>query len=143
MKKVITILLSVVLLVLSLPGCSSKKGPPEDVSEQMYELGVAAMEICDDFLDGNIDEAEAKEKIQEYLDDAERYNNNKLAELGVSSYYGINYQYYKDSLVQGRISSLYHDFSLREIAGTPTKERITEDRNELAQDLNKKIRPSE
>ena len=138
MKKVITILMTFVLTA-SLFGCSATKEPPADVSEQMYEYGVAALELCDDFLNNEIDEEIAKEKINKIYDNASIYNKNKYRELGVSNYVEApDYQYKKDSHIEIDIYLLSSNLTLRSIRGTPSKEKISENRDKLAKDLNKK-----
>lgn len=138
MKKVITILITLVL-VASLFGCSATKEPPKDVSEKMYEYGVAALEICDDFLNNDIDENTAKVKIDQIYENAKYYNQKKYEEFGVETYYEISdYQYKKDSFIESDIYLISSDLTLRSISGTPSKEKITEKRDKLAKDLNKK-----
>lgn len=137
MKKVITILITFVLAA-SLFGCSATKEPPKDVSEKMYEYGVAALEISDDFLNNDIDEDTAKAKINQIYDNAKSYNQNKYKELGVETYYEISdYQYKKDSFIESDIYLISSDLTLRSISGTPSKEKIKEKRDKLAKDLNR------
>jgi len=61
MKKFIKIL-SVMLIVVGLIGCSG--GKPKNVSDDIYDLGINALDTTKSFLDGNTTQKEAYTKIE-------------------------------------------------------------------------------
>lgn len=125
MKKVITILLTFVIISTIFIGCSSK---PDNVSQQMYDYGVEALNIVDEYLKGDITISTAeselsviKEKSSIVTNDATRVGTDKS----------------KDILVGSAIDSLYFEISTGNLLDNISKEDVQEKRDKLVEYLNK------
>lgn len=62
MKKGITIFLTIVMC-LSLSACGG--GIPDGMSEAYFEVGEAAVEAIDEYLEGNLDKDDLKDKLDD------------------------------------------------------------------------------
>lgn len=75
MKKVLVLLFGCMML---LSGCGGK---PDDVSQEMYDTAVYAIDVTDMYLDGDETIEETKEKIDglnaEYNPDDDEYKNDR------------------------------------------------------------------
>lgn len=125
MKKVIAILLTFVIIATLFAGCSSK---PDNVSQQMYDYGIEALNIADEYLSGDITISTAeselsviKEKSSVVSNDATRVGTDKS----------------KDYLVNSAINSLYFEISTGNLLNDVSKEDVQEKRDSLAESLNK------
>lgn len=125
MKKAITILLTFVIIATLFAGCSSK---PDNVSQQMYDYGIEALNVVDEYLNGDmtISTAESelsviKEKASIVSNDATRVGTDKN----------------KDILVGSAINSLYFEISTGNLLNDVSKEDVQEKRDSLAEYLNK------
>lgn len=75
MKKKIAIFLFTVLIASTLVACNSK---PDDMDEDTYELGKKAVNVMDEYFDGEISSEEADEQlstISDRLDDLDSDNS--------------------------------------------------------------------
>lgn len=125
MKKAITILLTFVIITTLFVGCNSK---PDNVSQQMYDYGIEALNVVDEYLNGDmtISTAESelsviKEKASIVSNDATRVGTDKN----------------KDILVGSAINSLYFEISTGNLLNDVSKEDVQEKRDSLAEYLNK------
>lgn len=68
MRKIvrIVVLLLVIILAVGAVGCGDKKPKiPEGMNESVYNYGVRAVEIADEFLDFKITKSEAEQKFKD------------------------------------------------------------------------------
>ncbi|MEE3333389.1 MAG: hypothetical protein VZR54_03825 [Ruminococcus sp.] len=132
MKKVITIIMIAICTSFAFTSCSGKSA---NVSDKVYNYGIAILETCDEFLDGSISNKEAVNRMDNTIDSIKRYNDKVLNELGVKTMveaqFDKNYQFYIDSDIELKASLLKYDIDLNNYDGTPTKEQIREKRNEF------------
>ena len=114
-------LLLVVLVSCLLIGCGNKK--PDDVSEEVYDMAVYAIDVVDLYLDGEATIEETDEKLEQFdidldYDDGE-YEGDSSVEVDII-------------VLQTRVSSLELGY------GTTTITDVKEARNELAETINYK-----
>ena len=69
MKKKIKACILCICLMMALAGCSSL---PEDTSQEMYDIGVEAMEILDDYIDGKMAMSTCESKLADLEEEGER-----------------------------------------------------------------------
>lgn len=124
MKKVITILLTFIVISTLFAGCNSK---PDNVSQQMYEYGMEALNVADDYLNGEITISAAESEL----------NTIKEQSSAISKDidYSSNYKYKKDVLVNSSINSLYFEISTGSFLDNVSNEEIQEKRDSLAKCL--------
>lgn len=124
MKKVITILLTFIVISTLFAGCNSK---PDNVSQQMYEYGMEALNVADDYLNGEITISAAESEL----------NTIKEQSSAISKDidYNSNYKYKKDVLVNSSINSLYFEISTGSFLDNVSNEEIQEKRDSLAKCL--------
>lgn len=67
MKRVLSVLLAAVLCVGMLTGCGGK---PEDVSQDVYDLGIETCDVLDDYIQGKMKQNTCEEKLEEIADRA-------------------------------------------------------------------------
>ena len=136
MKKVITLVTTILLSVILLNGCGGKSA---NVSDEVYNYGIAILETCDEFLDGSISNDEAVKRMDNTIDGIKRYNDKALNELGVKTMveaqFDKNYQFYVDGDIETDALLLKYDIDLNDYDGTPTKAQIREKRNEIEKKL--------
>ena len=136
MKKKIGALLLCGMLSFTAIGCSGEK-ETASLSAEMKELGIAAVETADDFLDGNITGDAAMERLENNHSIAKMHYERELEEDGSDTLSGTGY--WEDISIPVYISSL--EISIRKKDnGTGTDEKILEDRNKLAEIVDKKER---
>ncbi|MDR0889900.1 MAG: hypothetical protein LBM28_04540 [Oscillospiraceae bacterium] len=132
MKK--RFLLLVVVLLVFLSSCTGEK--PEDMSEEMYNIGLAALETVDEYFDGIITLEEARYRLEGSEDAADRLYDKARKQSG-GAIYGTEVE--DDFFVSSCITSI--DFHLMmKSYGTGTNEDILEYRNDLADALNESKR---
>lgn len=123
------------IILLTMSACS-RKGT-DNLSEEMKELGIAAVEITDDFLDGSITGDDALEKLDNNYSSANQCYEKELEAAGSDTLVGTDY--WRDSTVPTYIMSL--EMSVRKSnKGNGTKEDVIEDRNKLAEIVGEKGR---
>lgn len=67
MKRVLSVLLAAVLCAGMLTGCGGK---PEDVSQDVYDLGIETCDVLDDYIQGKMKQNTCEEKLEEIADRA-------------------------------------------------------------------------
>ena len=125
MKRIISILL-VLFFALSLTACG-EKGKPEELNETLYNYAINAVETVDDFLDGTISVEKAEAKISSIMLYTDSYKSTKDGNS------------VDDVCVSMDIFFLKHELYLYR-TGDGSKEKITEQRNDLAESINKSKR---
>jgi len=144
LRKLVFILLFILILVAV--GCEDEERMPPNTSPRMYGLGIAALEIVDDFLDGKINadtahqlfkakNSEINEQYKQATLTSESdtlIGTDKQNDARISSKTGqIDYLLFDRSMFR---PSLYENAS-EDDPPPPlmaTDEKITESRNELA-----------
>ncbi len=119
MKRSILIIFCVLAFAILFVSCGDKK--PDDISDDMYKCGLAALEIVDDYLDNSISLDEAQKRLT---------RNKDLADSIVDA----NHE--NDSAIPHRLSDLMYCMWAKN-RGTGTDSEIEEKRQELAELLGK------
>lgn len=133
MKKA-TALLCIILMILSLAGCSG--GKPDETSDAMYQIGLNALQTADDYIGGKITGDEASEKLDEYKKQAEAQVEEDCKKLGVDSLIGTDSELSNDDFISMDIFNLsYYVFS--SARGTAAMSEVQEKRDNLAKNLGK------
>lgn len=74
--KIIAIIVCIVVVVcIAIIYFNNKK--PSDVSDEMYDFGIEALEVIDDYLDNKIDSQAAYEKLSSIDSNATQYYNTR------------------------------------------------------------------
>lgn len=115
MKRIVCMLL-VSALLLSLVGCGSKR--MSGISDDAYDLGLAALETTDDFISGKIDAETARDNLESAI-------------ILVDGCDGEN-----DSLISTSIFFIQYAIS-RKGSGIGTMNEVEEKRDQLADYLGK------
>lgn len=136
MKKTTTLLTIILILALLLAGCGSGS-KPDDTSDKMYELGVAALEAADEFLDGSLDGDEALKRIAAASTSASYQYEKEKEETGSETLFGTEYS--NDYYIWSYIGFLESKLS-RKVDGVGTSNDVIETRNTLAEHLNERKR---
>ena len=136
MKKLLLLLVATMLCLILIVGCASQN-KPDKTSDRMYGLGLTALEIIDEYLDGKTSLENAMENFSSIADDiGDQYENSKR-EAGVEALGGTDYA--NDSSISMEV--VFLDYRLMERSyGTGTDSEILEYRNRLAENLNKSNR---
>lgn len=124
MKKVITILLTIIIISTLFVGCSSK---PDDISQEMYEYGIEALNVADDYLNGEITISAAESELNTIKE--------KSSAISKDIDYSSNYKYKNDVLVNSSINSLYFEISTGSFLDNISNEDIQEKRDSLSKCL--------
>jgi len=132
MKK----LLILFCIIVFASSCEDTPEKPRNTSDRMYGLGITALEIIDDFLDGNADISTTlvlyRYKYQEIDEQAE----NGRKETGSETLVGTEYS--NDGLIRSWAAVLEYSLSERSKnlfgpnSKTGTDSELTELRNKLA-----------
>lgn len=119
-KLIVTVLISV--FAISLMACSSEPKRPEDISEDLYDIGVKAVKITDKYLEADLTLDEAYDEISNLSDQASNSRND---------------EYSSDLAVSIEIDSIEYDlFSMEYPYGDKkTESDVKSDRNKLADTL--------
>ena len=105
-------------------------GKPDNTSDAMYQIGINALSVADDYIEGKIMNSEARLRLQELYEQAKKQYDLECEQI--KSITLINTKYENDSMIESAISSLY--FSVSNAA--PMSE-ITQNRNMLAARIGK------
>ena len=105
-------------------------GKPDNTSDAMYQIGINALSVADDYIEGKIMNSEARLRLQEFYEQAKKQYDLECEQI--KSITLINTKYENDSMIESAISSLY--FSVSNAA--PMSE-ITQNRNMLAARIGK------
>lgn len=119
-----------VAVILSLTSCGHTR--KEKISDKMYDLGVAAVEIADDYLSGKISIEDAVARLDRNNDDQYRHLKSEEDELGVTTLYDTPFR--QDTSVWLITSNLLHAMQDKK-SGTGIDASIKEKRNSLANSL--------
>lgn len=112
MKKLIVLL----VLSLSLLGCG-KSGKPDDISQEMYDTGIYALNVIDRYLDGEAD----RETTDKLLDELSFPDSETV----------------KDLTIKFKIDNIgFTLFDTNDIVGKSGISDVKEERDELADLLN-------
>lgn len=121
MKRFLNILVFAILVLFVLTAC----GKPNDVSPEMYDIGIAVLQIADDYIDYKIDGDQANIKLSALVEDAQTiYERNKGTNYGVG-----------DLSIKCYIDRLSSEFHIAEYKGVPSD--IKDARNTLAKSIGK------
>ena len=121
MKRIIAIIIAATLICYLLSAC----GKPSDVSPEMYDIGITALQTADDYIAYNIDYATTRAKIDTLSEDAQViYERNKGTEYSSGDF---DVKFYINRISISMISSNYD--------GVPAD--IKEARDTLAHKLGK------
>lgn len=126
-------LFAVILLiavVLSLASCGHSR--KDRISDKMYDLGVAAVEIADDYLSGKVSIEDAVTRLDRNNDDQYRHLKSEEDELGVTTLYDTPFR--QDTSVWFDTSSLLRAMRDKN-SGTGIDASIKEKRDSLADSL--------
>lgn len=125
LKKIIVILLSVVVL-FAFTACEKKRN--DNLSDRMYEYGVAAYEIIDDYFSGKLSSTEATDKLQYNYSLQEMHYDSELREYNKDSLVGTPAA--RDSLVTSATLRAYHKMKYKS-QGSGTDADIREAQDDL------------
>ena len=136
MKRII-VFVCVAFALLCIFGCSAKESEPENVSSKMYEIGIAALETVDEYLDYNIDIAETYDRISASSRAAANQYEKDKEEIGEETLTGSEFA--NDYFINHNILMLSYELMTKK-HGTGTNKEIVEKRNDLAEWLGEKTR---
>lgn len=123
MKRIITLLIAATMICLTLAGCGG--GKPNNVSQEMYDVGITALQIADEYIGYKIDGDKADSKLSALSKDAETiYERNKESDFRTG-----------DLLVETDIHLVLSAIHFAEYKGVPAD--IKDERDSLAKSLGK------
>ena len=129
MKRLILALVCMIFL-LSLCACHNYGVKPEDISNAHYEFGKKALDIVDQYMDGRISAETARDR----LDHLYNYGDYGLPETELE-----DPTHSKNFSVEVTVWLL--NIEMSSIAfGTGSESDLLDKRNDLAEDLNEKLR---
>ena len=129
MKRLIPSMICIILLV-SICACHNYGVKPDDISNAHYEFGKKALDIVDQYMDGRISAETARDR----LDHLYNYGDHDLPETEFG-----DPMHRKNFSVEGTVWFLKIEMS--SIAfGTGSESELLDKRNDLAEDLNEKLR---
>ena len=102
MKKAIALLLALALC-LSLCACGNTK--PDSLSDETYNLGIAALDVMDQYLAGKMDDVTAVLNLSEIQDQLDAEGESLQAKADAGDAQAIMYSYWN-----GSVSFLYFLF---------------------------------
>ncbi len=88
MKRITSLIIFATFLIC-LVACGGK---PKDMSDGMYQLGLNALAVADQYIAFEIDAIEAQDKLGEIRKLAEKQEKKEEEELGVDYLYGTKYE---------------------------------------------------
>lgn len=127
MKKVITIVLSTIAILVLFCACSSE-ARPENISDKHYQYGCKALDIVDQYLDNIIDAETAVTR----LDNLQRLDGSTLPETE-----SVDPAHFNNTRIEMDTTQISHELLMIKI-GTGLQSKLLEDRNRLAEDLGMK-----
>lgn len=130
MKKFLSVILCAVFL-LTLCACGGK---PQNMSDAMYQIGLNALSVADQYIAGKITGDEAYDRLGEYKTQATAQTDQEERDLGVTSLYQSEYD--GDASVEIDVFLLYSVVE-RAKQGDGTMSEVMERRDALAEDLGK------
>ena len=130
MKRIISIAL---IFVLALTLCSC--GKPEKTSDAMYQIGLNALTMTDEYIEGKITGTEAKERIDEFYSQSKALIEQERKDAGSDYLFGTDYS--NDESIESQLSLLSLAISGAN-DGIRTMSDIRKYRDALAEDIGKK-----
>ena len=134
MRKVIAFILIFAMVTMACAGCGTGK-KPDDVSDRVYELGIAALETADEFLAGTISGEDAADRLYRTCILVEAEIDQYKEETGSDTLVGTDY--WKDTVISSSISLLKLSIGSKS-SGSGNSRDVLERRNDLAGYLNEK-----
>ena len=126
MKKLLSVLLAVCLCCGMLAGCG-KKGKPDEVSQEVYDLGVETCDVLDDYIQGKMKQESCSEKLEALDDEAQALEEKLKEELG------DEYSFQDESIVS------YIGFAAFSVNPLYYEEGETYDAEDRLEDLKEKL----
>lgn len=124
-KKIFAGILAVCMIFI-MTGCSSK---PENMSDEMYNTGLNALETIDQYLDGKLDSDEATDKLDRFQALFDTYSDSEEDVLTQSNARTL-------SMICMNLS-----YNIVKVKSTPSAmDDLLQSRNELAEKLGEKSR---
>jgi len=133
MKRIISSLLVAVALLSLFSGCGGG-GKPDNLSDDVYELGCAALETTDDYIDGKITASDALKKLDWSATLIDTQVEKELADSPTGTLYGTPYS--NDNGVSIYLLSIKLAIGDKD-RGTGTMSVVKDARNKLAKTLGK------
>lgn len=131
MKKFTSIILCAVFLLTL---CSCGGGKPENMSDAMYQIGLNALAVADQYIAGEITGDDAYDRLEEYYTQAQA--QEKHAKELTNSDTLVGTDLFGDALVPSDILFLLHDVG-RAKYGSGAMSEVKESRDGLAETLGK------
>lgn len=124
------------VMIFLLSGCGDTEKKPDGMSDRVYDLGIAALETTDDFLNGDIEADEAARKLVTALTSIQSEIAIHEEEIGGAL---VGTDYWQESLVESRITLIQFRISEKN-SGRGSNKDVIQQRNSLAELLNEKKR---
>ena len=131
MKKAVAILFCAVFL-FAFVSCGNLK--PSNTSDAMYQLGLNALAVADEYIAGKITDDEAESRIEKIYNQAEIQEEAEKEELGTDTLSGTKYA--NDYYISLSIYLLRFDIMGAKYGYKPLSE-VIEGRDKLADELGK------
>lgn len=126
-----TIAIAAIFLAAVLCSC---QGKPKNTSDTMYQIGVNALSVADEYIDGKISGAEASERLEEYNLQAGAQYEKECKDADADSLVGTDYS--NDFAIQFDVFMLH--FVIDDVAaGTKSMQEFKENRDTLSKDIGK------
>lgn len=137
MKRIIAII-GVLIIILSLTGCSG--GKPEKTSDAMYQIGLNALQTADDYINGKITGDEAEEIIKNYSAQADAEYEKECKDHDEQSLVGTDAS--NDTSIMFAISTLSNNIfnancKFKTEIGSVTMSDVRKAKEKLAKTLGK------
>ena len=129
MKRIISIIM---IITLAFVLCSC--GKPQYMSDAMYQIGLNALSLTDDYIAGKITGTEAQQRIDEYYAQAEAQYDRECRDRGTENLVGSDI--WKDSSIQHDLFMLHLNIGSAS-KGYGAMSDVTSSRDSLAEDLGK------
>ncbi|MBQ8331156.1 MAG: hypothetical protein IJX94_01485 [Clostridia bacterium] len=126
-------LFTIALLLVSLCSCGGK---PENTSDAMYQIGLNALSVADEYINGKITADEAHSRLKDIEELADAQYERWCEEFGTETLVGTKYEndsgiYFEIAILELKIMGAKHSFDT-----TPLSE-IIEARDDLEEQLGK------
>lgn len=122
------IIIALVLVILMLSSCSKEK-KPEGMSEAHYSYGLKALEIVDSYLDFDTTSGEAREDLEVLISEQDNLPETEFKHP----------EHLKNFSIEHCVNMLEYNLFKADLEGG-AYENVLEERNELAELLNRKER---
>ena len=122
-----------VFLIVCLILCGCGGGKPDTISQEMYDIGLAALETADDYIAGKITAAEAEKKLLRAESMADSIYEREKEENGGTM---VGFKFTSDLTVPSNILLLETSISAHDF-GTGSMSSVKERRDIIANQLGK------